>query len=90
MPKGSARPDNRGEKMVIEGMKKLRKSGLGRRKDLHPGAEGTPGGVGTFNPYPTKRQYKREERAMKEYAGGGMVRGCKSSQTSGKGFKGTY
>lgn len=25
-----------------------------------------------------------------KYAGGGMVRGCKGDQVSGKGFKGTY
>lgn len=31
-------------------------------------------------------------RVMTEdkYAGGGMVRGCKGDQVSGKGFKGTY
>lgn len=29
-------------------------------------------------------------RGVEGFMGGGMVRGCKSSQTSGKGFKGTY
>jgi len=29
-------------------------------------------------------------RGVEGFMGGGMVRGCKSSQVSGKGFKGTY
>lgn len=29
-------------------------------------------------------------RGVEGFMGGGMVRGCKSAQTSGKGFKGTY
>jgi hypothetical protein len=38
-----------------------------------------------------RRAYEREMEDMPEkYAGGGMVRGCKTSQVSGKGFKGTY
>ena len=37
-------------------------------------------------------KYEAEDYMIgkEEYAGGGMVRGCKSAQTSGKGFKGTY
>lgn len=42
------------------------------------------------------RQSRLEAEALEErderrgYAKGGMVRGCKSSQMSGKGFSGTY
>lgn len=37
-------------------------------------------------------EYEAEDYMIgkEEFAGGGMVRGCKSAQTSGKGFKGTY
>ena len=34
--------------------------------------------------------YDAEDMETQGYAGGGMVRGCKSAQVSGKGFKGTY
>lgn len=36
------------------------------------------------------RRYAEDEMDVKDFAEGGMVRGCKSSQTSGKGFRGTY
>jgi len=37
-------------------------------------------------------QVKRrgDDKAVKTYRDGGMVRGCKGVQVSGKGFKGTY
>lgn len=35
-------------------------------------------------------EYDEEDMETQGYAGGGMVRGCKSSQVSGKSFKGTY
>jgi hypothetical protein len=37
-------------------------------------------------------RYEAEDYMIgkEKYAGGGMVRGCKTSQVSGKGFKGTY
>lgn len=34
--------------------------------------------------------YEAMDMETQKYAGGGMVRGCKGVQTSGKGFKGTY
>lgn len=38
-----------------------------------------------------RRAYKREmEDAPENFADGGMVRGCKSSQVSGKRFTGTF
>jgi len=38
-----------------------------------------------------RRSYEREMEDMpQKFAKGGMVRGCKSEQVSGKGFKGTY
>ena len=39
-----------------------------------------------------RRSYEREMEDMpeKEYRDGGMVRGCKSSQVSGKRFTGTF
>jgi len=38
----------------------------------------------------TKKELRYQESNTKKFAMGGMVRGCKSSQTSGKGFRGTY
>lgn len=35
-------------------------------------------------------RYAEDEMDVKDFAEGGMVRGCKSSQMSGKGFRGTY
>lgn len=38
-----------------------------------------------------RRSAERDMEDMpQKYADGGMVRGCKSSQMSGKGFRGTY
>ena len=31
-----------------------------------------------------------DQMHIRKFADGGMVRGCKSMQSSGKGFKGTY
>lgn len=103
MPKGSSRPDNRGERKVIEGMKMLREKGMGRRRNLFPGAEGTAPGVGTFSPFDKEddvagavargnrgSEYEAEDMKTKGYAAGGMVRGCKGVQMSGKGFRGNY
>jgi len=81
MPKGTGRPYNRGEREVVAGMKRLRKSGLGRRRNEFPGAEGTPGGVGTFSPYPTDKQYDRGARRAK---GGAIKQGIKSKAKGGK------
>ena len=34
--------------------------------------------------------YEAMDMETQKYAGGGMVRGCKGVQTSGKGFRGSY
>lgn len=36
------------------------------------------------------QRYAEDEMDVKEFAKGGMVRGCKSSQMSGKGYRGTF
>lgn len=36
------------------------------------------------------KQRALEEKPRREFAEGGMVRGCKTVQSSGKGFKGTF
>lgn len=78
MPKGSKKPYNRGEKMVVEGLKMLRKKGPGKRQYEFPGAEGTPEGAGTYSVFETEAQEKRRRRmasggAVKGYKGGGCV-----------------
>lgn len=67
MPKGTGRPFNRANKQIVGGMKKARKSGLGKRTGMHPGTEGTPRGVGTFSTRPTKRQTARTKRQAQNY-----------------------
>lgn len=90
MPKGTERPYNRAERKVVEGMKELRKKGLGRRRHLVPGAEGTAGGAGTFSPYESDRRSKRSADKksyggkMKKMAGGGMCRGMGAATKGGK------
>jgi hypothetical protein len=36
------------------------------------------------------QRYAEDEMDVKNFAEGGMVRGCKSSQVSGKGYRGTF
>ena len=67
MPKGTSRPDNRAEKMILKGMKKARKSGAGKRQHLYPGAGGTASGVGTFSVEPSTRQRVRGVRETQKY-----------------------
>jgi len=37
-----------------------------------------------------KRRLESDAERMPQFADGGMVRGCKPGQMSGKGFSGTY